>query len=177
MAKLSPRQVYRLQVQREQVKKAIRGSCLLPRLDCLDLGIEDGHSGALMEEYSDGYIVGVDAYPPVCRDAPTCYDLVVCMDALEFMRRCHSTFDMIVAAELVEHYHKDTGLALLGQIMEKGRAAIVTTPLGFMRQGEIKGNPYQVHKSGWNPEDFSDRGWEVPVVSEEQRLIVATWGI
>jgi hypothetical protein len=30
-----------------------------------------------------------------------------------------------------------------------------------MEQGEIDGNPYQVHKSGWTVEDFENRGYRV----------------
>ncbi len=38
---------------------------------------------------------------------------------------------------------------------------IVYTPNGFLPQGTVRDNPYQVHLSGWTTEEFESRGYNV----------------
>lgn len=148
---LSPRQTYRFEVQKRMYPDLPAGATVL------DLGIEDGLTGQqLRAEFGSSIcLVGVDAWEPCVKEAPDCYDSLVCGDAIEFLRTLENqSVDLIVAAELIEHYDRDEGLELLNECDRVARWTLITTPNGFMKQGKIKDNPYQVHRSGWTMRDF-----------------------
>jgi len=76
--------------------------------------------------------------------------------------------DTVVMLDVIEHLEKDEGARLLEETVRLARSQVVVyTPLGFMRQGdnEVKdawgmdGVDWQVHRSGWSPEDFP--GWDI----------------
>jgi len=176
---LSPRQEFRFARQQELLEQIDEsgGPWPAPTL-LLDLGIEDGLSGVQIKgKWPSATLVGVELHQEHCAEAPECYDLVYNQEAYAHLFSSYHVYDVTICAELIEHMPKETGELFLETLEKFTRYAILTTPLGFMRQGEIKGNPHQVHRSGWEPEEFSQRGWEVPVISEEHRLIVATWGL
>lgn len=140
----------------------------------LDLGIEDGLSGRQVREIYGGDVtlVGVDIWPLACKDAPDCYSAVVCQDAIEFLKTLeNNSVDLIICAELIEHYEAEKAKELLREMFRVGEDVIVTTPWGFMRQDAIKGNVHQVHLSGHNLSDFEDFG--VVYASREHRIICA----
>jgi len=75
--------------------------------------------------------------------------------------------DTVVLLDVIEHLEKDEGQRLLEATVKIARSqVIVLTPLGFMPQGEgeskdawgLDGTDWQVHRSGWVPEDFP--GWQ-----------------
>lgn len=182
--RLSDRQVYRLDRQKVLIEAVSRhGNARTWGLEVLDLGTECGLSvdnpGCLF-----GFAVGVeiDANEASKAWATGAYNMIHCGDALEFLRNTLADpWDLIFCCELIEHYGREDGLSLLHHLERlhkfSGSAVILTTPLGFMPQGAIRGNQHQIHRSGWEPEDFEARGWQINDVSEEHRLIVASLGI
>jgi hypothetical protein len=72
------------------------------------------------------------------------------------------SFDCVVALDLIEHLEKPQGFRLL-EAMERvaRKKVIVFTPSGFLPQGEYDGNPWQAHRSGWDPQEMRDRGYRV----------------
>ncbi len=78
--------------------------------------------------------------------------------------------DSVFLRDLIEHLEKEDGRKLLQECERVARRQIlVFTPLGFMPQdcapGEVDvwglgGGNWQVHRSGWTPEDFDDT-WEI----------------
>lgn len=76
--------------------------------------------------------------------------------------------DTVVLADVIEHLEKETGARLLRTTAGIARRQVaVFTPLGFLPQSSegkdawgMNGAPWQVHKSGWLPEDFGD-SWEI----------------
>ncbi len=81
--------------------------------------------------------------------------------------------DTIVLMDVIEHLEKEEGTALLAATVALARGQVVVhTPLGFMPQGEnekkdawgLDGTEWQIHRSGWLPEDFP--GWEVVVCEQ-----------
>lgn len=185
--RLSDRQVYRLDKQNELERLAYvdlgRGPSSRP-LSALDLGTECGLSVAYARYLDKDRTVGVeiDASEASKAWATGAYNMIHCGDALGFLRNTLAEpWDLIFCCELIEHYGREDGLSLLHHLERLhefgGSAVILTTPLGFMPQGAIRGNVNQIHKSGWYPEDFESRGWTINDVSEEHRLIVASLGI
>lgn len=76
--------------------------------------------------------------------------------------------DTVVLLDVIEHLEKPEGARLLEQTIRLARSQVVVyTPLGFMPQGEnepkdawgMDGTDWQVHRSGWSPEDFPD--WDI----------------
>jgi len=76
--------------------------------------------------------------------------------------------DAVVLMDVIEHLEKSDGVRLLEKTVELARSQIVVqTPLGFLPQGEdevedawgMDGVDWQVHRSGWLPEDFP--GWDI----------------
>lgn len=74
------------------------------------------------------------------------------------------SFDVVIAADLIEHMHRERGLRLFTVLEAVARKFIAfQTPSGYLAQvdeAELK-NPYQRHLSGWDPEDFTSRGYNV----------------
>jgi SAM-dependent methyltransferase len=73
-----------------------------------------------------------------------------------------NSFDCVLASDFIEHLEKEEGYKLL-RIMEKlaKKKVIIFTPKGFLPTGEYEGNPWQVHKSGWDVEEMEKRGYKV----------------
>lgn len=78
--------------------------------------------------------------------------------------------DTIFMLDFIEHVDKEVGLSIISECERIARKQIVIfTPLGFMKQdyekGEIdgwglRGSEWQIHRSGWDPEDFGDE-WNI----------------
>lgn len=155
---LSVRQRVRLEIQTALVRSAFgKGE----ELKILDLGTELGHTGKRLRKAFPGAIIdGVEVHKPTLEKCIPVYDSLILADALKFMRATPSQWDVIIAAELIEHLPKVQGNELLDLIGRRSRLGIVTSPIGFAPQGEIKGNPHQRHVSGWTVEEMEHRGWD-----------------
>jgi hypothetical protein len=60
----------------------------------------------------------------------------------------------------LEHLSKEAGLRLLEKAEGWARRkVIVLTPNGFLPQGSLSENPFEVHRSGWNVSELKARGY------------------
>ncbi len=71
--------------------------------------------------------------------------------------------------DVIEHYPKSDGLALLDKIERISSVQIIFTPEGFLGQDgethpQLAKKPYMWHKSGFTPEDFFKTGYSVIVL-------------
>ncbi len=73
-----------------------------------------------------------------------------------------NAFDAVMALEVLEHLTKNDGYNLLKK-MEKWakKKVIITTPNGYLYQDGYDDNPLQIHRSGWDIEDFKKLGYKV----------------
>lgn len=72
------------------------------------------------------------------------------------------SFDGILCSEVLEHLTKEEGQALLNKISLWAREkVIITTPNGYLPQGEFDNNPLQTHKSGWTVSELRSAGFKV----------------
>ncbi len=92
-------------------------------------------------------------------------------DAVQMMPS--SSVDTVVLLDVIEHLPKEDGRRLLDATVAIARSQVVVfTPLGFMAQGDLEdkdawgldGTDWQVHRSGWSPEDFD--GWNVWICND-----------
>ncbi len=73
-----------------------------------------------------------------------------------------NSFDCVLACGLIEHLTKKDGLKLIA-MMEKiaKKKVIFTMPNGFIHQGPVGGNKWQIHRSGWSATEMRKKGYEV----------------
>jgi hypothetical protein len=85
------------------------------------------------------------------------------MDIFEIERKISpGSYDCVLASDLIEHLTKKEGLRLI-KLMEKiaKKKVIIFTPNGFLPQGRLYNNPWQLHKSGWNIKEMRNMGYNV----------------
>lgn len=76
------------------------------------------------------------------------------------------SFDCVLASDVIEHVTKEDGLALIKKMEYVAKhKVIIFTPRGFIPQDEHDGNPWQMHKSGWEVKEMEDFGYRVIGVS------------
>lgn len=89
------------------------------------------------------------------------YSKIVNLEIFEYLKRTpDNSFDLVLACDIIEHLPKEAGFDLLMEMQRVcRRAALITTPNGFVAQGESDGNPANVHLSGWTPIELKILGW------------------
>jgi len=76
------------------------------------------------------------------------------------------SFDVVFCSEVLEHLPYHDGLELLRRMDRWAiKKVIITTPNGYVHQGEYDGNRYQAHRSVWVPSDFRRQGYKVSGMS------------
>lgn len=83
------------------------------------------------------------------------YDTICIGDAYQLIDQLN-TYEVIVMGDVLEHFPKDKGLAMLDKcIAHLTRALILFVPLGNgWVQPAIYGNDYERHRSTWNHDEF-----------------------
>lgn len=85
----------------------------------------------------------------------------ICGDGVHIPLKSNSV-DMVQCTEVIEHVEKRQGWILLEELERVAKKAIfMTSPRGFKNQPAINGNPFQIHKCGWMPEDYRKAGFNV----------------
>lgn len=72
-------------------------------------------------------------------------------------------YDLVVLGDVIEHFEKDEGLALLRTLLGQNRNVLLTTPFRYFDQ-EVADNPYQRHRSHWTIGDFRPWTFDYDVV-------------
>jgi SAM-dependent methyltransferase len=118
--------------------------------------------------------VGVDAFEPSIEKsrAEGIHNDYIKANVLEIGSKVpEKSFDCVVAADLIEHLEKGDGLQLLEMMENIARERVVVfTPNGYVPQGEYNGNAWQVHRSGWTPEEMRERGYRIVGINGHKSL-------
>lgn len=127
----------------------------------LDVGC--GLSSPLREIPKRFYSVGVDVFKPTLTalKAYKSYDDLVLADGrhLPFKGKI---FDVVLSLEVIEHMNKQEGYNFLIHLSRLAKKKlIVSTPSGFLPQGEYDNNVHQRHLSGWCENEFKALGFRV----------------
>ncbi len=107
--------------------------------------------------------VGVELHVPYIRETvkERIHNEYVLADvrAVQFREKC---FDCVLASDVIEHLSKEEGYELIRKMKSIARKKIiVTTTNGFIRSEAIDGNPFQIHRSGWNVSELKGLGFKV----------------
>lgn len=133
----------------------------------LDLGCGDGSLIEFLSKGEDWQIAGIDIHKEAIESARKryVYFKLITGDLLKTIQNNNfkSKFDVIFFSQVIEHLTRKEGERILEEIEKLAKKRIVVgTPRGFMEQPhELDGNSHQVHRSGWNIEDFTSRGYRV----------------
>ncbi|MDT8782609.1 MAG: methyltransferase domain-containing protein [Candidatus Bathyarchaeota archaeon] len=110
------------------------------------------------------HMVGIDDYIPSIAKSKQLgihneYYIMPFSDLKNFK---NSSFDCVVALDVIEHLKKEEGLTLLDDIERIAKKRmILSTPNGFLPQAMYDNNPLQIHKSGWTPKELRKRGYNI----------------
>jgi SAM-dependent methyltransferase len=134
----------------------------------LDIGCGEGE---IMQIISDPSwkVTGIDIYPDSLKAAKKTgvYTELIKGDLIKVCEKLIKEkikYDLVFCSQVIEHITKEDGEKLLELADKLAKKRIYFgTPLGFMHQPHefIKGNPHQHHKSGWELEEFTKRGYTV----------------
>jgi hypothetical protein len=138
---------------------------LKPEGRVLELGC--GRDSTVLRIYPHINYVGVDAHLPYLQILASSPDFSASNAELIHSVFADLTFDedeftQIVLIDVLEHLEYHDGEKLLRQLEYWcSDSIILKTTNGFVPQGEMDGNAYQSHLSGWTVDDLLSRGFEV----------------
>jgi len=133
--------------------------------DCnsvLDLGCGPN---SWLQTGSTRYSVGVEVFEPDLKESMRkglhTHYILADVRKIEFKE---SSFDAVLASEVIEHLTKEEGYALIENMVRWARKkVIISTPNGLVHpsQTRIDYSPYQQHLSGWNIDELKKLGFKV----------------
>jgi hypothetical protein len=110
-------------------------------------------------------VTGIDAFQPsIDRScAAGIHHEYKLMDVMDITKEYQDkSFDVVLASDVIEHLRKEDGLRLVDMMERLARKkVIIFTPNGFLKQGAVDGNNYQIHLSGWEVEEMRALGYRV----------------
>ena len=134
----------------------------------LDVGCGTGDLMAMLSKGKNWDITGVELFDDSIKaaEATNTYKRIIKADITRLPKEItDNKYDVVFSSMAVEHIPKTEALALIKQMEAMStRRTVVTTIVGFYNfcpldaDGEEK-NPYQVHVSGWEPEEFRKMGF------------------
>jgi hypothetical protein len=147
----------------QYVKDAVKEDDTVLSL-CAGIGLE-------LFEVECKEITAVDIHQPHLDKLSETYPQVktVCSDILSYLKKQKdNSFDVVSLIDGIEHLTKKDGLEALREAVRVcKREMLVFTPKGFVKNephnawGIEGGDKYQTHKSGWEPEELAEFGFEI----------------
>lgn len=136
------------------------------KLLVLDIGCGRGKNGGIVKSNCltsglDCLLLGVDIWRPnlvTCNKIVRSYDSLILSDSLR-LPFAKSSFDIIIATEILEHMKKEEGIIFLKdceKLVKKGGFFIISTPQGEQAQDEINNNKWEKHISAWEKKELKD---------------------
>ncbi len=107
--------------------------------------------------------VGVDLYQPYINECKRrkVHDKYFLCDVRDIPFKDKS-FDVVMCLQVIEHLNKKDALKVVEKLESLSRKqVIISTPIGKTFHEAVDGNKLQLHKSGFLPEEFEERGYKV----------------
>jgi len=136
----------------------------------LDVGCGCGLFGLLAREYTDidqrrlhrgdwtTRIDAVEVFPEYINGVhDQVYDSVMVGDALEVLPALEP-YDLVICADVLEHFTLEDGRRLLAGIKDKSACAILSTPAKWIPQKGVFGNEHETHRHAWTREQLAEWG-------------------
>jgi hypothetical protein len=143
----------------------------------LDVGVGFGKYGVLSREYLELWdgrgkygewtkrIDGIEIFEKYLTPLHDyVYDHIYIGNALDIVPTLDFRYDLILLIDVLEHFSYDEGVKLLGACFQKSRNVLLSTPKEVSSQEDAFGNPYETHRSQWQPRHFEkfDKYFYVP---------------
>ena len=155
----------------------------------LDLGMGFGGNGAAVRQWLDAgmqpfqtFLVGVEVWAEYRNPVWDLYNLVATRTIEEYLAHSDEQFDLVLLTDVVEHFDKEAGYAILLEAMRAvadGGALLISTPAKFFEQGAWHGNPYECHRSSWTADELQALGFKTELLGSPDwfcgEQIGATW--
>lgn len=145
----------------DNIPATIRGVWAVKPRSILDIGIGYGKYGLLCREYCERLerIDGVEVWEPYVRSIQRAiYDHIAIGDVRQLPDDDLAGYDLYLMVDVIEHFEKAEGKALLDRLLGFGGAVLVNTPIVDYRAHYE--NPYEDHQSHWTIGDFRDYQFE-----------------
>ena len=137
----------------------------------LDIGAGFGKYGVLAREYLElhdyswrkpnwqCHIDGIEAFEEYLSELHNfTYNHVFVGNALDIVPTLEEHYDLVLLVDVLEHFTFDDGVKLLKDCSSLANNVLVSTPLDWIAQTDILGNPYEIHKSLWKKRNFNQFG-------------------
>ena len=137
----------------------------------LDIGCGVGET---LKEFCCPIKIGVDAHRPYLEHAKCGEQFIKLNFRAERLSELFlpKSLDSVTLIDVIEHFEKEVAWDVLRQVEEiAAKKVIVFTPRGFFQQLDVDhyglgGESFQRHRSGWEIEDFQQRGYNIVVFKE-----------
>lgn len=140
----------------EQLKVFFDHLCNREYSNLLDIGC--GKDSKLIKDIKCNNRTGIEVFEPYFDQTKSTkfYQTLMFGDVRNIISNFRdNTFDLVLAIDFIEHLDKQTGKSILKEIERvAARQIMLFTPYKFYHQDPYEENPYQEHKSGWEPDDF-----------------------
>ncbi len=112
---------------------------------------------------SISYSVGVELFEPYLQAAKRLgiHNEYIKADVtkLEFKP---ASFDVVLALDVLDNLDQKEAYELIAKMKEWAKKkVIITIPNGYIPEGALDDNPFQIHKSGYNTEELEELGFRV----------------
>ena len=86
------------------------------------------------------------------------YDNVYTKNILDFVGNQETNYELVLMADVLEHFDKEEGTKLLSQLLEDNDAVLVSVPKNVLAQGHAYHNEFEEHKAEWSRSELAEMG-------------------
>ncbi|GMW00029.1 MAG: hypothetical protein AMXMBFR84_11670 [Candidatus Hydrogenedentota bacterium] len=116
----------------------------------------DIHPGRVQMEKWQARIDGIELFEPYIQAHQRALYTSIRIADIRDVAPTLDRYDLVIAGDVIEHLNKDEGIAVLHHLYNAAQGALlVNIPIGEgWDHPEQYGNPGELHRSQWMPEDF-----------------------